>query len=99
MVFTIGNHDDSLPHAFLLGEAVDGHIDSSGNISALRGNHVRRDAAQEHLGTDIVAGNRQLDKGIACKDYESYLVIGKVVDKILNHHLRTVQTTGSHIFG
>ena len=97
MVFTISNDNDGLANTLLLGKAVGSHIDSGSDVCTLSSNHIWRDAAQEHLRTDIVAGDRQLDEGIASKDDESNLVVGEVVDQILDHHLRTVQTTGSHI--
>ena len=99
VVFTIGDDDDGLAHTFLLSKAVRSHVDGSSNISTLRGNHRWRDIRQEHLGTDIVAGDGQLDESIAGKDDKTYLVVGKVVHQILDHHLRTVQTTGSDILG
>ena len=87
MVFTVGDDDDSLANALLPGETVDGHIDGSGNIGALCGYHRGGNAAQEHLGADVVAGDGQLDEGVAGKDYQANLVVSEVVDQILDHHL------------
>ena len=99
MVFAISNNDDGLAHAFLLCKAVDSHINGCGNVCSLCSNHVWRDAAKEHLCTDVVASDRQLNKGVTSKDNQSYLVVGEVVNEILDHHLRTVQTTGCYVFG
>ena len=98
MVFTIGNDDDGLADAFLLGKTVRRHRDSLSDVCTLCGYHRGVDAGQEHLGRDVVAGDRQLDEGVTGKDDKSYLVVGEVVNEVLDHHLRTVQTTGRHIF-
>ena len=90
MIFTIGNHDDSLANAFILGKAMGGHVNGSGNIGALGRYHRGVDAGEEHLGGDIVTGNGQLHKGVACKDNQTDLVIREMVDEVLDHHLTAV---------
>ena len=90
MILTIGNHNDGLADTLLLCKAIDSHIDGSSNIGALCRYHRRRYATQEHLRTDIVAGNGQLNESITGKDNQTDLIVGKVVDKILNHHFRAV---------
>ena len=99
MVLTVGNDDDGLAYLLLLGEAVGSHLYSPRYVRALRGHQRRVDVRQEHLGRHIVTGDGQLHKGIACKHNEAYLVVRKVVDQVLDHHLRTVQTAGRHILG
>ena len=99
VVLAIGNHDDGLADAFFLGKAMCGHIDGAGNIGALGSHHRRVDARQEHLGRHIIAGDRQLHKGIACKHDKSDLIVSEVVYQILDHHLTTLQTAGNNILG
>ena len=94
MVLTVSNDDDGLTDTFFLGEAMGSHLDGTGNVGTLSSHHRRVDGRQEHLGRHIVTGNRQLHKGIASKDNQSYLVVGEVVHQVLNHHLGTIQTTG-----
>ena len=98
VVFTIGDDDDGFADVLFLRKAVRRHVDGSGNVGALCGYHRRGDARQEHLRRHVVAGNGQLDESIAGKDYQTYLVIGEMVDQVLYHHLRAVQTAGSHVF-
>ena len=97
MVLTIGNDNNGLTDILLLRKTVRGHIDSGSNISTLCGNHRRGNARQEHLGTDIVTGNGQLHESISSKHDESDFVVRKVIHQVLNHHFRTVQSTGCHI--
>ena len=97
MVFTVGNDNDGLADTLLLGEAMGGHLDGSRHVRSLCGHHRGVDVGQEHLGRHVVAGDRQLNKGVASKDDETNLVVGEVVDQILDHHLRTVQTAWRHI--
>ena len=99
MVLTIGDDDDGLAHAFLLGKAMAGHADSRSNIRTLRGYHRGRDAGQEHLRAHIVAGDGQLHKGVSGKDNQTYLIVIELVYQILDEHLGAVQTTGCHILG
>ena len=99
VVLTIGNHDDSLADAFLLGKAMCSHIDGTGDISALSSHHRWVDTRQEHLGRNIVAGDRQLHECIACKHDETNLIISKVVNQILYHHLTAIQSARRDILG
>ena len=97
VILTIGNDDNSLSDAFLLGETVRCHIDGCCKIGSLRGNHTRVDTAEEHLGRDIVARDGQLHEGITSEDDQADLIVVEVVDEILNHHLAPVETAGDDI--
>ena len=97
VVFTIGDHDDSLANTLFLGETADRHIDGSRNVRTLGSHHRRVDTRQEHLGRYIVACDRQLHKGITRKHDETDLVVGEMIHQILHHHLTTVQTTRYNI--
>ena len=99
VVLTIGNHDNGLTNTFFLCKAMRSHIDGTSNICALSGHHRWVDTRQEHLGRYIVAGDRQLHKGIACKHYQTYLIVGKMIHQVLDHHLTAVQTTWHDILG
>ena len=99
VVLTIGYHDDCLADAFLLGKAMCSHIDGTGDICALSSHHRWVDTRQEHLGRDIVAGDRQLHECIACKHDKTYLIVSKVVNQILYHHLTAVKSAGCDILG
>ena len=98
VVFTVSNNDDSLANTLFLRKAVRSHRDSLCYICTLSGHHRWVDARQEHLSRHIVTGDRQLDESVASKDYQTNLVVGKVVNKVLHHHLGTIQTTGRYIF-
>ena len=50
MVFTISNHDYRLSDTLLLRETVRGHIDGTGDISALCRDHRGVDTGEKHLG-------------------------------------------------
>ena len=93
MVLTIGDDNDGTPNAFLGGKAVSGHVDGTPYIRTLGGYHRGIDARKEHLRRYIVARDRQLHEGVACKDDESDLIVRKVVDEVLYHHLTAVETT------
>ena len=80
-----------------LGEAIAGHGQGSGDVGALHVDERGLNALQEHLGRDVVAGNGKLDEGIACKDNESNLIVGEMVDEILDKHLALLQTRRNHI--
>ena len=99
MVLTVGNDDNGLSHALLLGKAMGRHVDCRSNIGALGSYHPRADVREEHLSRHVVTGDGQLHKGIAGKHDKTYLVVGEVVHQILYHHLRAIQTAGCHIFG
>ena len=99
MVFAIGDDNDGLAYAFLLGEAMRGQRNGGGNVGALGGYQRGVDARKEHLGRNIVAGNGQLHEGIAGEDDEPYLVVSEVIYQILDHHLSTVQAAGRHVLG
>ena len=70
-----------------------GHIDGTTYISALGCHHRGIDAREEHLGRYVVAGDRQLHKGIACKDDKADLIVREMVDEVLDHHLTAIKTT------
>ena len=98
VVFTIGNHHNGLSDTLFLREAVRGHLNSTSDIRALSSHHRRIDAREEHLGRNIVTRDRQLYEGIASKDNQTDLIVSEVIDKILYHHLTTIQTARNDIF-
>ena len=99
MVFTIGNDDNGLTNLLILCKAVGCHINGGGDVGSLCCHHRRVDVRQEHFGRNIVAGDRQLNEGIASKDDKTNLVVGELINQVLNNHLRTVETTGRNILG
>ena len=99
MVFAVGDDDDGLAYALLLGEAVGGHLDGPCHVGALCGYHRWRYVAEKHLCRHIVAGDGQLDESVAGEDYQANLVVGEVVDKVLDHHLAPVKAARLHVFG
>ena len=98
VVLTIGNDDDGLTDTFLLREAMGGHIHSCCYVGALGLNESWLYAAEEHLCRHEIARDGQLHISLAGKDDKTYLVVGEMIDQILDHHLCTVETTGANIF-
>ena len=92
MVFTISNHNDSTSNIVLLGKTFRSQINGISYIGALCLNQTRGNILQEHLGRNVIAGNRQLYKRIASKNNQSNLVIGKIINQIFYQHLTLVKT-------
>ena len=90
MVLTIGDDNDGLADTFLLSKTVSSHLYGLGNISSLRCYHRRVDAGKEHLRRHIVAGDGKLYKSVSCKHNQTYLVVGKMIHQVLDHHLAAV---------
>ena len=97
MVFTISNHNDSTSNIVLLGKTFRSQINGISYIGALCLNQTRGDILQEHLGRNVIAGNRQLHKRIACKNNQSNLVIGKIINQIFYQHLTLIKTGRNNI--
>ena len=99
MVFAIGNHNDCLANTLVGRKAAGSQLNGSLYVGSLTGNKRRRDCIKEYLGRYKVAGYGQLHECIACKYYQSNLVVLELVNQIGYYTLGLFKTAWSNIIG
>ena len=79
MVLAVGDQDDRLIGRLVRGKGTGGQVDGGTDRRTLRRDHRRVDRGQEHLGGDIIRGDRQLRESVAGEHDQTYLIIRKAV--------------------
>ena len=79
MVLAVGDQDDRLIGRLVRGKGTGGQVDGGTDRRTLRRDHRRVDRGQEHLGGDIIRGDRQLRESVAGEHDQAYLIIRKAV--------------------
>ncbi len=99
MVLAVGDQDDRLIGRLVRGKGTGGQVDGGTDRRTLRRDHRRVDRGQEHLGRDIIRGDRQLRESVAGEHDQAYLVIRKAVRQSGQHLFGLIQTVGRHVLG
>ena len=79
MVLAVGDQDNRLIGRLVRGKGTGGQVDGGTDRRTLRRDHRRVDRGQEHLGGDIIRGDRQLRESVAGEHDQTYLIIRKAV--------------------